>query len=455
MSEVIYSTGIDIGTTTTHLIVSKLSVSVKEGFGCAPKVEIDKKEIIYMSKIYFTPLESDGIISAKGVKEIIDKEYKKADISPQMLKSGAVIITGESARKRNAKNLLFEISKYAGDFIVAEAGGESESILAGKGIGAQSISENELSRVCSIDIGGGTTNIAVFDSGEVKAASCIDVGGRLIKVKKKNDKIIVDDVSQSVLPLLNKNNIEIEKGDILTSELQEKTVNALWVRILEELSSLPKADRYIFSGGVGECIENSYTDFEFGDLGVLLAKKIEKSNFYKSEHCKKAENSIRATVIGAGNFSFEISGSTISHFGCKLPIRNIPCIKINVRNSKDIKNCTDKLSDKISKFDLNKTVAVAFEGYNTITFDDMIKLSKNIAKECNDLIKRNLPIIVLIDKDIGKAVGICLRKVLPKDYPLLAIDCVSADDGDYLDIGESVGGGKAVPVAIKKLVFAV
>ncbi len=455
MNEVIYSTGIDIGTTTTHLIVSKLSVSVKEGFGCAPKVEIDKKEIIYMSKIYFTPLESDGIISAKGVKEIIDNEYKKADISPQMLKSGAVIITGESARKRNAKNLLFEISKYAGDFIVAEAGGESESILAGKGIGAQSISENELSRVCSIDIGGGTTNIAVFDSGEVKAASCIDVGGRLIKVKKKNDKIIVDDVSQSVLPLLNKNNIEIEKGDILTSELQEKTVNALWVRILEELSSLPKADRYIFSGGVGECIENSYTDFEFGDLGVLLAKKIEKSNFYKSEHCKKAENSIRATVIGAGNFSFEISGSTISHFHCKLPIRNIPCIKINVRKSDDIDNCTDNLHTKISKFDLNKSVAISFDGYNTITFDDMMKLSKNIAKECNDLIKRKLPIIVLIDKDIGKAVGICLRKVLPKDYPLLAIDCVSADDGDYLDIGESVGGGKAVPVAIKKLVFAV
>lgn len=99
MSEIIYSTGIDIGTTTTHLIISKLFVSVKEGFGCAPKVEIDKKEILYMSKIYFTPLETNGIISAKGVKKIIDNEYKKADISPKMLKSGAVIITGESAKK--------------------------------------------------------------------------------------------------------------------------------------------------------------------------------------------------------------------------------------------------------------------------------------------------------------------------------------------------------------------
>ena len=85
----------------------------------------------------------------------------------------------------------------------------------------------------------------------------------------------------------------------------------------------------------------------------------------------------------------------------------------------------------------------------------MMNLSQKIANECIDLIKRNLPIIVLIDKDIGKAMGICLRKALPKDYPLLAIDCVSADDGDYLDIGESVGNGKAVPVAIKKLVFSI
>lgn len=455
MSEIIYSTGIDIGTTTTHLIISKLFVSVKEGFGCAPKVEIDKKEILYMSKIYFTPLETNGIISAKGVKKIIDNEYKKADISPEMLKSGAVIVTGESAKKRNAKNLLFEISKYAGDFIVAEAGGESESILAGKGIGAQSLSENELSTVCSIDIGGGTTNIAVFDSGEVKAASCIDVGGRLVKTKKENDKIIVDGISESILPLFKKKHIEIRKNDILTQTLQERIVNSLWERILEELVSLPKADKYIFSGGVGECIKSRYNDFEFNDLGVLLAKRIEESDFYKNTNCEKAENSIRATVIGAGNFSFEISGSTISHFGCKLPIRNIPCIKINVKNCDDIKNCTDNLSAKIRKSNLNKNVAIAFEGYNTITFDDMMNLSQKIANECIDLIKRNLPIIVLIDKDIGKAMGICLRKALPKDYPLLAIDCVSADDGDYLDIGESVGNGKAVPVAIKKLVFSI
>lgn len=453
MSEIIYSTGIDIGTTTTHLIISKLTISVKEGFGSAPKVEIDDKEIIYMSKIYFTPLENDGIISASGVKEIIEKEYQKANISPNMLKSGAVIITGETAKKRNAKKLLFEISKYAGDFIIAEAGGETESILAGKGIGAQKMSASEASVVCSIDIGGGTTNIAVFNNGETSAASCIDIGGRLVKINKESKKI--EDISQSIIPTLKRYNIKAEKGDILTPDLKEKLSNLLLNEIISELNRLPKADRYIFSGGVGECISNNYDEFEFGDLGVLLAKKIEKSEFYKTNNCSKAENSIRATVIGAGNYSFEISGSTISYFSCKLPIRNIPCVKIDVNNKNDIENPKFDLSYKLSKFSSEKPTAIAFNGYDSINFDEMMKLCKYIVNQSELLIKNNKPIIVLANKDIGKAIGICLKSLLPNKYPILAIDCVNADDGDYLDIGESVGNGKAVPVAIKKLVFSV
>ena len=454
MSEVILSTGIDIGTTTTHLIISRLTINVKEGFGCAPKVEIEKKEIIYMSQIYFTPLEN-GIISAKGVKEIIENEYKKAGVTPADLKSGAVIITGESARKRNAKKLLFEISKYAGDFIVAEAGGQSESILAGKGMGAEALSMEEMSSVCSIDIGGGTTNIAVFDDGKVIDASCINIGGRLIKVKEYGEKAIIDFISESVEELLFENDISINIGDELTDELKEKIVNALFDGIIKELSRLKKCDRYIFSGGVAECIGKAYSDFEFEDFGVLLAKKIENSPFYKSGKCTKAENSIRATVIGAGNYSFEISGSTISHFDCKLPIKNIPCIKLKIDSKNDIDTAANDLDSRIKKFDLAKPVAISFDGYFDIDFDDMLKIADNIVKNSGELISRNLPIITLVQKDIGKAFGIALRKFLPSSYPILAIDCVNTDDGDFLDIGESVGGGKAVPVSIKKLVFSV
>lgn len=452
MEQVIYSTGIDIGTSTTHLIVSKLTVTVKEGFGCAPKVEIGKKEILYMSKIYFTPLDDDGKISARGVKQIIDFEYKNANISPEILKSGAVIITGESAKKRNAKELLFEISKYAGDFIVAEAGGETESVLAGKGVGGMQLSANEMCGVCTVDIGGGTTNIAYFLNGSAKKASCIDVGGRLIKLDGNN---IVSDISNTIKPLLLQNNIDLQIGDVLTKSTASKIVFALWKNILLELKNYPPADKYIFSGGVSDCIGKNYGDYSFNDLGVLLSREIEYSKFFRENNCVAAENSIRATVIGAGNFSFEISGSTISNFNFKLPVKNIPCIKINVNCKDGINTAANGLNVEFLRHPQNKPVAVAFNGYSGITANEMICLAKQIVNNAQPLIKNNLPIIVLIDKDIGKAFGVCLKKYLPENYPVLCIDCVNANDNDYLDIGESVGGGRAVPVSVKQLVFSV
>ena len=226
MTEEILSTGIDVGTTTTHLIISRLVLSVKEGFGCAPKVEIVHKEIIYQSDIYFTPLEPDGRISAIGVKDIIISEYSNAGVTPNMFGSGAVIITGESARRRNAKELLYEISDYAGDFIVAEAGGETESILAGKGTGAQTLSDREQCKVACVDIGGGTTNISVFDCGKAVAASCIDVGGRLIKI---DDNRVVTYISPYVSELLCSGGVDLSVGNILERDVAQKYADCLCI----------------------------------------------------------------------------------------------------------------------------------------------------------------------------------------------------------------------------------
>ena len=52
-----------------------------------------------------------------------------------MLRTGAVIITGETARKENANEVLEALSDLAGDFVVATAGPDLESILAARGAG--------------------------------------------------------------------------------------------------------------------------------------------------------------------------------------------------------------------------------------------------------------------------------------------------------------------------------
>ena len=450
MAEIILSTGIDIGTTTTHLIVSKLTLEVTQGFGSAPRADIVEKEIVYESQIYFTPLINNEVISAKGVKEIIDSEYKKANITPQMLQSGAVIITGESARRRNAKELLYEISAYAGDFIVAEAGGSTESVLAGKGVYADKISENEQKMVCTADIGGGTANMAVFSDGRVIETACINVGGRLVTV---NGDGVITNISKYLRPLLDENGIKISVGNVLTPPLSNAVTTALLNRLIKEFQSLPQADEYIFSGGVSASMCGEYAPFQFGDIGVLLGEKIKNSEWFKTHNCKVADNSIRATVIGAGNYSFELSGSTISHFNCELPIKNIPAIDLKISKEADILKAFENLKARVEKFS-TKTVAFCFTGFNEITADNMMLIAENIAKSAEGLIEKNAPIIVLIEQDIGKAFGICLKRFLPPNYPLLCADCIHAGDGDYIDIGQSVGGGRAVLVSVKQIVFS-
>ena len=165
MKETILSVGIDIGTSTTQLIFSRLTIENLASSYMVPRIRIVDKEVTYRSEIYFTPLLSQTEIDAEKVKGIIEREYRKAGMKPEDLQTGAVIITGETARKQNANSVLASLSSMAGDFVVATAGPDLESVLSAKGAGADRISEEKRIAVANIDIGGGTSNIALFQKG--------------------------------------------------------------------------------------------------------------------------------------------------------------------------------------------------------------------------------------------------------------------------------------------------
>ncbi len=200
MREELLSVGIDIGTSTTQLIFSKLIVENEASAFTVPRISIVDKEIIYRSDVYFTPLISNTEIDGRKIKEIIEEEYKKAGINKDDIQTGAVIITGETARKENANDVLHTLSGFAGDFVVATAGPDLESIIAGKGAGAHIYSKEHSTSVVNMDIGGGTSNLALFLRGEVKETGCLDVGGRLIKINPNTREIIY------ISPKIEKNN---------------------------------------------------------------------------------------------------------------------------------------------------------------------------------------------------------------------------------------------------------
>ena len=182
MAEIL-SVGIDIGTSTTQLVFSRITMEDQGGYFSVPRVSIVDKEVIYRSEVYLTPLLSPVLVDGEAVGRIAEEAYRRAGFTPADVDTGAVIITGESARKENAAAVLDRLSVLAGEFVVSTAGPDLEAIIAGKGSGAQQYSEEMCCTAVNLDIGGGTTNLVLFDCGRTVGKGCLDIGGRLIRLE--------------------------------------------------------------------------------------------------------------------------------------------------------------------------------------------------------------------------------------------------------------------------------
>ena len=181
MADGLLSVGIDVGTTTTKLIVSRLAVENRASAFTVPGMVIRQRQVTYRSPVYFTPLLGQDRVDGDGIREIVAAEFDKAGIRREDVDSGAIIITGETSRKENARTVLHALSGFAGDFVVATAGPELESVLAARGAGAVEFSGDTGKKVLHMDIGGGTSNLAWIVDGKIVSTGCLNVCGRLIK----------------------------------------------------------------------------------------------------------------------------------------------------------------------------------------------------------------------------------------------------------------------------------
>mgnify|MGYP000712023312 FL=1 len=136
MAEILRSVGLDVGTTSTQMILSELTVENRASSFAVPELEIAGRRILYRSPVRFTPLLDTHHIDGPALKALIAAEYEAAGITRDRVDTGAVIITGETARKENARTALEALSDLAGDFVVATAGPDLESLLAARGAGA-------------------------------------------------------------------------------------------------------------------------------------------------------------------------------------------------------------------------------------------------------------------------------------------------------------------------------
>ncbi|HBG9552594.1 ethanolamine ammonia-lyase reactivating factor EutA [Enterococcus faecalis] len=470
--ETLLTVGIDLGTSTTQLVLSELTVENFASAFTVPRISISDKKVIYRSDIIFTPLLNQSEIDAEPIKAFVAEQYRQAGIHKQDIQMGAVIITGETARKSNANNVLRALSGYAGDFVVATAGPDLESIIAGKGAGAQTYSETKRKPVVNLDIGGGTTNLAVFKDGEVIDTACFDIGGRLIKLDQQQK---ITYIAPKIQEIINKKGLTLHLGDQATeqnllpiiSELVAVLENSIglgtqspFYQLLVTNHPLRKGEELpivTFSGGVADCLNTTSTSlFKYGDIGLLLGKYLRKSLIFSEKEVLESAETIRATVVGAGSHTAEISGSTIAYREQILPVKNIPILKLAQEDETlTVTELGQRIQEKLNWHRIEETpqIALAIRGMSNPTFADIQRYGQGIVEGLASLVAEQIPIIVMVDEDMAKALGHALSAHLPKDYPFICLDSVKVENGDYVDIGLPVAEGAVLPVIVKTLVF--
>ena len=443
MSEVLLSVGLDVGTTSTQLVLSELQLQNRAGSFAVPEMEITDRKICYKSPIHFTPLIRGELVDADKLRQIVDAEYESAGINKADVDTGAIIITGETSRKENARAVLAALSDYAGDFVVATAGPDLESVLAAKGAGAVEFSEKTGKTVLHMDIGGGTSNLALIRDGKIIATTCLNVGGRLLKIDADGRLGYVSPVldglfSRKVGDYVNRQEV-LELAWVLVQALEMAAGRRERTALLEQLTtaetgrkefSVPEVETVIsFSGGVADCIEKEQPWLAFADMGPELGRAIRESGLCRGEYVLGAET-IRATVIGAGCHSAQLSGSTVFHQNVEFPLKNLPVAESVA---------------ELTAFDGPGVLALA--GDRSPGYGQVAALAEQLLAAFGPR-----PVLLALREDMAKALGQQLALRAGTDARILCIDRVALKAGDYLDVGAPVG--PALPVVIKTLILS-
>ena len=459
------SVGIDIGTSTTQCVFSALTLQNTASSFSIPRIQITEKKVLYRAPVRLTPLTSPDTIDAEGVKAIILDAYQAAGVTPGEIRLGAVIITGETARKKNARAVTQALSRLAGDFVVATAGPALESVLAGRGSGAAELSRTLGKSVLNLDIGGGTCNMCLFVQGEPEADGCLDIGGRLLRFEPDDETVLSFTPAMKLIAC--DCGISLAAGGRLSPEERDALARRM-ARVLEEAAglrprtalhdrltvgrSLPEgrpADLYAFSGGVADCVYGVQSgSAAFHDLGVALGRAAARSLFFTENRVLRPSETQHATVIGAGAYSVAVSGSTIFHQGMVFPLPSLPAGKVLFEKPEHLDRLEERIAAQYRMLD--GECALCMEGVHAPSYQLVEAAAARIARAAAPY----SPKVLIFNEDMAKALGQALFRLWGPGEPFVCMDGISLSYGDMVDIGAPLSGGRVIPVVVKTLAFS-
>ena len=463
--EQLLSVGIDIGTSTTQCVFSRLTLSNTASSFSVPRIRITEKTVLYRAPVRLTPLLGGDTIDAPALERMVREDYRSAGIAPGDISLGAVIITGETARKANARAVTQALSELAGDFVVATAGAALEGILAGRGSGAAELSAVGGRTVLNLDVGGGTTNMALFAGGNPVCEGCLDIGGRLLRFRE--DGMTVLSFTPQLQRIAEDIGIGLREGMTLSAEQQNRIAGRM-AEVLEEAAglrertalhkaltvehSLPEGiepELFTFSGGVADCVYGTSQDSSvFHDIGEALGRAIARSRFFAEQRVIRPAETSHATVIGAGAYSVAVSGSTIQMRSAPLPLTNLPAASVPFTSPEDVAGLKDAIRAQYDIF--GGECAVCLQGIRSPDWSTVQAAAREIA----EAMRPYDPKVIILREDMAKALGQALSRLWPADMPFLCLDGIELLYGDTVDIGEPLSGGRVVPVIVKTFAFS-
>ena len=470
------SVGIDIGSSGTQVIFSRIKLR-RYGEDLTSRYYVVSRETLYQSPVALTPYQSEERIDDAALGKIIDDAYAGAGLHPDDIDTGAVILTGEALRRENAQGIARILSEQGGEFVCATAGHHMESLLAAFGSGASRVSHDEDKRVLNIDIGGGTTKLALVEKGQVTATAAVHIGGRLQVVDDAHKITRLDPAGKfhakqagfawskgDTVGPHDLDKVAAGMADTLVKALTERpmshTVEHLY--LTDAIPDFGHLDGIMFSGGVGEYVYGRETR-DFGDMGRRLGAAIRErvDSGALPWRLLPAGECIRATALGASEYSVQLSGNTsyISKPGELLPRRNLQVLQPNFvcEDVIDPAKLTKAIQAHFTSFDLIEgegEVALALRWLGLPSYERIAAFAEGIRHGLTNTIARKLPIYIMLDGDIAQTLGAILREELLVESEILAIDGVMLRDFDYIDLGRIRMPSYTVPVTIKSLVFS-
>jgi len=470
------SVGIDIGSSGTQVIFSRINLR-RMGEELSSRYFVVSRETLFQSPVSLTPYRSEELIDDAELGAIIDRAFADAGLHPDDIDAGVVILTGEALRRENAEAIASVLAEQRGEFVCATAGHHMESMLAAFGSGAARVSHDSGKRILNVDIGGGTTKLALVERGKVIATAAVHVGGRLLVIDEKRRIVRLDPAGRH---LAAQAGFHWSRGDVADAAAMERVAEWMAEAVLasvserpfpaevqslfltEPLPGLEGIDGVMFSGGVAEYVYERETR-EFGDMGPLFGRALRRKvdagalpwPLLPPGEC------IRATALGASEYSVQLSGNTIyiSNPGALLPRRNLQVLQPSYvcDDRIDPDRLAQAIREHFKAFDLvegESEAALALRWEGLPSYERIAALAQGIRRGLSNTIAKRMPLYVMVDGDIAQTLGAILRDEMHVESEILVIDGVILWDFDYIDLGRIRMPSQTVPVTVKSLVFS-